>query len=121
MGRSAWYTLAEALDIQTEINWDNVNKRRQMQQNGTMDRRNKQGPMPYFKTPGQQRQMQQAQRGRINPNAMAQIPAGTDVPMQQPNPLFAPPARKSALSTPPNSPQARGMGMGQDQQADEDF
>ena len=101
--------LAEALGIKTEMNWDAVNKRRQMQQNGSMDRRNQQGPMPYFKTPG----MQQGQGigMRANPNAMAQIPGGSDAPNQigQANPLYAPPQRqkpKSPLATPPNSPQA---------------
>lgn len=106
--RSAWDRLAEALGIRTEANWDAVNKRRQMQQYGTMDRRTNQGPTPYFKTPGQQQRMQQQRRGPVNPNAMAQIPVGTDVPGQE-NPLFAPPSRtRPSLSRSPNSPTLPG-------------
>jgi len=116
MARTAWDRLAEALGIKTEVNWDAVNKRRQMQQYGTMDRRNQQGPTPYFKTPGQQQRMQQARRGPVNPNAMAQIPAGMDRPGQG-NPLFAPPRPKSPLTTPPNSPQ--GLTGGRDEEEDE--
>lgn len=114
--KSAWDTLAEALGI-TEINWNAVNKRRQMQQNGSMDRRNQQGPMPYFKTPAMQQRAQNSRPIATNPNAMAQIPAGTDVPGQV-NPLFAPPGRpkpKSPLATAPNSPQSLG---GEDDEGD---
>ena len=113
---SAWDRLAEALGIQTEVNWDAVNKRRQMQQYGTMDRRNR-GPSTMLKTPQQlARIAAQGSRGPVNPNAMAQIPAGSDVPGQG-NPLFAPPARPrpmSPLSTPPNSP--LGLRGGRDEE-----
>ena len=104
MGRSAWDTLAEALGLKTEINWDAVNKRRQMQQNGSMDRRTQQGPMPYFRPPGAQRQTPQGRGMNANPNAMGQIPQGQDVPGGQPNPLYSTP-RRSPLSTSPNAPQ----------------
>ncbi len=125
MGRSAWELLAEALGITTEMNWDTANKQRRMQQNGTMDRRNQQGPMPYFK-PQVQRiggpQQSQSQRQPIgmkaNPNAMAQIPAGSDVPGQQPNPLFAVPKPQPRLSNAANSPQA--LNGGTDESEDED-
>jgi hypothetical protein len=119
MGRSAWELLAEALGIKSEVNWDAANKRRQMQQYGSMDRRNQQGPMPYFKPQGTQAgQPPQPLGMRSNPNAMAQIPAGSDVPGQQQNPLFAPPPRpKSPLSTSPNSP--RAMDGGEDGEEDE--
>jgi hypothetical protein len=114
--RSAWDRLAEALGI-TEIDWSAVQKRRQMQQYGTMDRRNKQGPMPYFKPGGMQ---QRAQQARMVPpgsgqQAMQQIPFGSDRPGQV-NPLFAqPPRPKSPLSTAPNSPQAMDGGDEEDE------
>lgn len=114
--RSAWDRLAEALGIKTEINWDAVNKRRQMQQHGTMDRRNRQGPMPYFKPASlQQRRPPQATPGS-GQQAMSQIPFGSDRPGQA-NPLFAPPRPRSPLSTAPNSPQALSGG---DEGEDED-
>lgn len=107
---SAWDRLAEVFGIKTEVNWDAANKRRQMQKYGTMDRRMR-GPSTILKTPQQiQRMQQRGPRGPVNPNAMAQIPAGSDAPGQE-NPLFAPPRSgpprtQSLLSTPPNSPQA---------------
>lgn len=110
--------LAEALGIKTEMNWDAVNKRRQMQQYGTVDRRNR-GASTMLKTPQQiQRIAQQGSRGPVNPNAMAQIPAGSDNPNQmgQPNPLFAPPRPKSPLSTAPNSPQSLGGGRDEEEE-----
>lgn len=114
--RSAWDRLAEALGIKTEVNWDAVNKRRQMQQYGTMDRRDKQGPMPYFKPSSMQQRRPQATPGS-GQQAMGQIPFGSDRPGQM-NPLFAPPGRpKSPLSTAPNSPQAM---TGGDEGEDED-
>lgn len=115
--RSAWERLAEALGIKTEINWDAVGKRRQMQQHGSMDRRDRQGPMPYFKPRGMQQQRQNRQARGSGPIAARpgqpppQIPFGTDRPGQA-NPLFTPPQNqppqrpRSPLSTSPNSPQA---------------
>ncbi len=106
--RSAWDRLAEALGIKTEINWTSVAKRRQMQQGGTMDRRDRQGPMPYFRPQAMQQRQQQARASAMagqGQSAMAQIPFGTDRPGQR-NPLFAPPRSRSPLATPPNSPQA---------------
>lgn len=118
--RSAWDRLAEALGIQTEINWDAVNKRRQMQQYGTMDRRDKQGPMPYFKPAGMQQRTQAPPPAPPNrgqqPAAMSQVPFGNDRPGQT-NPLFSPPKPRSPLSTAPNSPQALSGG---DEDEDED-
>jgi hypothetical protein len=115
--RSAWDRLAEALGIKTEVNWDAVNKRRQMQQYGTMDRRDKQGPMPYFKPSSMQQRQPQATPGS-GQQAMGQIPFGSDRPGQM-NPLFAPPGRpKSPLSTAPNSPAAMAGG---DEGEDEDM
>lgn len=122
--RSAWDRLAEALGIKTEINWDAVNKRKQMQQYGTMDRRDKQGPMPYFKPAGMQRRAQAQQQAPLNRGqqtaAMSQVPFGTDRPGQL-NPLFAPPSPpkpRSPLSTAPNSPQALSGGSeGEDEEA----
>lgn len=116
--RSAWDRLAEALGIQTEINWDAVNKRRQMQQYGTMDRRDKQGPMPYFKPAGMQQRAQQPRMAAgTGQQAMSQIPFGSDRPGQS-NPLFTPPRPKSPLTTAPNSPQALSGGSeGEDEDA----
>lgn len=119
--RSAWDRLAEALGIKTEVNWDAANKRRQMQQYGTMDRRNR-GPSTLLKTPQQvQRMQQRGPRGPVNPNAMAQIPVGSDTPGQG-NPLFAPPPRsRSPLATPPNSPQSLApTGGREDDEREED-
>lgn len=114
--RSAWDRLAEALGIKTEVNWDAVNKRRQMQRGGTMDRRDRQGPMPYFRPAAMQQRRAQAAAQQVSPNrgqqtaAMSQVPFGTDRPGQG-NPLFASPSRpKSPLSTAPNSPQALSGG-----------
>ena len=110
--RSAWDRLAEALGMKTEVNWNAVQKRRQMQQYGSMDRRDRQGPMPYFKTPSmQQRRIAPRAATGTGQQAMAQIPFGSDRPGQM-NPLFTPPRPrpKSPLSTAPNSPQAMSGG-----------
>lgn len=104
---SIWRTLAEAVGLSNEANWDRVAKQRNMQRYGTQDRRDKQGPMAYFNTQGTGSAQRQATAARTPPRMVGkpgglQIPNGTDRPGQG-NPLMAP-SRPSPLGTAPNAP-----------------
>jgi hypothetical protein len=109
--------LAEALGIETEANWDAVAKRRNIARYGTMDRRNKQGPMPYFNASGTgaaQDGQRPAMRGQGKPPPP--IPNGTDRPGQT-NPLFGPPSKGSMLPQATGGSVPGGMNVGSAQDA----
>ncbi len=96
---SAWTKLAEALGIETEANWDKLNRQKNMQRWGTQDRRqqDRMGPTPYFNDAGtgsaQRQATMQSQPPRMTPRPGGlQIPAGTDRPgAPRPNPLYGAP------------------------------
>lgn len=93
-----WRALAEAFGIETEagLNFQKMNRRRQMQQYGTVDRRDKGDPLAMHR---QRLQRQQAAAQGANmtprPGGLSDIPAGADRPGQG-NPLMAPPRREPA-------------------------
>ena len=98
-----WERLAEAVGIKDAVNWSSVNKRQNMARYGSMDRRDRQGPMAYFNTKGTGA-AQGGMRPPIRPDPGIQrqgmqIPGGTDRPGQD-NPLMRP----SPLSTSANAP-----------------
>lgn len=92
--KNIWHLIAEAFGFETEgpMNFSKLGQKRNMDRYGTMDRRDKQGPMPYFNTKG----TGSAQGGQRQPltrprGGVPQIPAGSDVPGGQgPNPLMRP-------------------------------
>lgn len=119
-----WEALAEAVGLKDATNWNNVNKRQNMARYGTMDRRNQQGPTPYFNSRGTGQAQRQATMAGMQPDmgrrTAMQIPFGTDRPTGQPNPLMTPTRRPSPLSTSPNSPRGTGAPpMGGEDEEDE--
>jgi hypothetical protein len=92
-----WRLIAEAMGIETEapLNFQKLNRRRQMQQYGTTDRRDKGDPMMLHRMRKQQAAAQAAGPADMTgrPGGLSDIPSGTDRPGQG-NPLVAPPRRE---------------------------